>query len=334
MVEHDRPLVSVVLPSRDRPAMVAQALRSALAQQEVDAEVVVIDDGSAVKSTFVAEQVDRGRVRMVTHDTPRGVAAARNSGLAMARGEWVAFLDDDDLLAPDCLAAHVRALRLVPGAVWSCSGSIHIDLAGRIVGYSVPPEPGRVAADLRWWNVIPAPCCVVLNRRALEAAGPFDPAFSSFADWDVWIRMAEQGPLATVSRPLAAYRVHQGNMSADPGTWESERSKLMARHGIDGEPEAGRHAGARDRTEAWNYLRKGWPARSRTEMWKLARHRRDWRAALCAAGIGAAPQVMVRIDAARRRPAAGHPWRREADAWLEPFRPAGLPAGQPERPAE
>ncbi|WP_430435148.1 glycosyltransferase family 2 protein [Methyloversatilis sp.] len=106
------PRVSVVIPTYNRPALLREALASIAAQTCTDWEVVVVNDGSTPPIDAAAlEAVVNGRLRLVRHDQPRGVAAARNSGFAAARGELIAQLDDDDRLAPEALSAATQALR-------------------------------------------------------------------------------------------------------------------------------------------------------------------------------------------------------------------------------
>src|SRR5947209_3023883 len=111
---HDRgvrpvkgPEVTVVIPTHNRRARLAVTLRTALEQVDVDHEVVVIDEASSDGTAdFLAAVHDR-RVRVVRHEPAQGLPAARNAGIAVAQGRWVAFLDDDDLWAPDKLASQL-----------------------------------------------------------------------------------------------------------------------------------------------------------------------------------------------------------------------------------
>src|SRR5829696_5642514 len=93
------PTVSVVIPTRNRSQLLSRTLQSALNQEEVAVEVVVVDDGSDNRDALVPE-IEDTRVRLVRHRQRRGPAAARNTGIEAARAPWVAFLDDDDLWAP------------------------------------------------------------------------------------------------------------------------------------------------------------------------------------------------------------------------------------------
>src|ERR687898_2985729 len=93
--------VSVVVPTHDRPRLLMQTLGSILRQQAVDFEVIVVDDGSRDGTAEVVSWLGDARVRLLRHDRSKGVSAARNTGIAAAHGEWLAFCDDDDLWAPN-----------------------------------------------------------------------------------------------------------------------------------------------------------------------------------------------------------------------------------------
>jgi glycosyltransferase involved in cell wall biosynthesis len=95
--------VSVVVPTRNRSALLELTLRSVLCQRDVDLELIVVDEGSTDDTPTMLAAVADSRLRVIRNDTPRGVSAARNRGAASARADWVAFLDDDDLWAPDKL---------------------------------------------------------------------------------------------------------------------------------------------------------------------------------------------------------------------------------------
>src|SRR4029453_7953121 len=96
--------VSVVVPTRNRSALLARTLQSVLRQQDVEFEVIVVDEASTDETPAVLSALGNQRVRVIRHDSPRGLSAARNNGAAGASGEWLAFIDDDDLWAPDRLA--------------------------------------------------------------------------------------------------------------------------------------------------------------------------------------------------------------------------------------
>lgn len=207
--------VSVVIPTRNRSSLLAVTLRSVLRQRDVDLEVVVVDEGSTDDTPTMLAGLADSRVRTIRHDAPRGVSTARNRGTAEARGEWVAFTDDDDLWAPDKLARQLRAAQMT-GRDWAYSGSVNIAGNFRIIHGTPPLPPELVTSTLPRYNTIPGGGSnVVVRRQTLLDVGPFDVRLLNTEDWEMWIRLSEAGPPAWVRSPLMAKRVHSSNSSLD-----------------------------------------------------------------------------------------------------------------------
>jgi glycosyltransferase involved in cell wall biosynthesis len=207
--------VSVIVPTRNRSRLLTAALRSVLQQRDVDLEVIVVDEGSSddTPAILAAAAHDDPRVRTIRHDINRGVSTARNRGAAEACGEWVAFIDDDDLWAPDKLARQLHAAEAA-GCQWAYTGSVSITDPLRIVHGEPPQPPEDVVGALPHYNAIPGGGSnVVVRRTTLQRAGPFDTRLRNTEDWEMWIRLAKAGPPAWVCRPLIAYRVHPSNSS-------------------------------------------------------------------------------------------------------------------------
>lgn len=230
MPDHARPDVSVVIPTRDRWPLLARSMGAALDQQNVALEVVVVDDGSSDETAArLAEQVD-GRVRVIRNDASSGVARARNQGLAVAAGRWVAFLDDDDLWAPDKLAVQ---LGTVGEAGWGWTAAIVVDERLKPLRLMRAPDPEAVATDILISNPIPALSSVIVRTDVIHAVGGFDESFSALADWDLWIRVSHRVPGASCSQPLVGYVEHTTNMLAgarDPMQVRSEFDRLARKH--------------------------------------------------------------------------------------------------------
>jgi glycosyltransferase involved in cell wall biosynthesis len=224
-------MVSVVLPTHDRRRYLRLALASVLRQEDVELHVVVVDDGSSDGTAEWLEHRPDPRLTVVRHPTPCGVSAARNRGIAEARGGVVAFIDDDDVWAPDKLASQLHAMR-ADGRDWAYAGSVNLDAHDRVRGGSPPVAPDRFLELLPRWNPMPAGGSnAIVTRHSLERAGAFDDDLRIMADWDLWLRLARLGPPAAAPRPLVAYRIHDANMSLDTQRMLAELATMRGRYG-------------------------------------------------------------------------------------------------------
>jgi glycosyltransferase involved in cell wall biosynthesis len=204
------PLVSVVVPTQNRSAMLQQALSSVLDQEGVELELIVVDDGSSDATPQVLEQIDDDRLEVLRHERPLGVSRARNAGIARARGEWIAFLDDDDLWAPGKLRTQLSHAA-EHGTTFSYSAAVAIDDRMSATRLTHPPGPDAVKRLLFGGNVIGSPSVVLLSADLLARVGGFDERLPPMEDWDLWIRAASAGRPGLITEPLAAYREHGEN---------------------------------------------------------------------------------------------------------------------------
>jgi glycosyltransferase involved in cell wall biosynthesis len=313
------PQVSVIIPTRNRRKMLALTLRSVLWQQGVSFEVVVVDDASTDDSGTVVQSFADSRIRLVRHDTAGGVSRARNTGIAHARSDWLAFLDDDDLWAPDKLGLQLQAAR-ESGLSWVYVGHVNVNLRHRVTGGAPPLPPDALIRRLHESNVVPGGCSgVMVAKHALEVAGKFDPQLQPLADWDLWLRLAQTGPPAWVPRPLVAYRVHGNQMSLDASRIQEEFQILAARYGEGNRAVLYRYLGwwalrVRSHRNALRFFIRGWLQRTseyplRVVAGDLASLGRD------------ILEHRLRIRSARR-PANGpsdehYAWRAEGQAWVD-----------------
>jgi glycosyltransferase involved in cell wall biosynthesis len=225
------PEVTAVIPTHNRSRLLAHALRSALWQEGVDLEVVVVDDGSSDDTPEVVASFRDDRVRLVRNKVSQRVAAARNRGVAEARGRWVGFLDDDDIWAPNKLARQVAAAQR-QSRCWVYAGVIDVTEDLKIVGIRSAPSPKKVIQKISRYNVIPGGGSnVIATRAALLKAGPFERELYNTEDWEMWIRLAKHGPPAALEEPLLAYRVHPYNASLDISQILAGVSWIERRHG-------------------------------------------------------------------------------------------------------
>ena len=300
--------VSVVIPTRDRAALLETTLRSVLWQVDVDLEVIVVDDGSRDATTEVIAGSQDERVTLVRREEPHGLAAARNLGAGRASGGWLGFVDDDDAWAPEKLARQVRAADEADRG-WVYVGTVAVGNELEIVSGRPPPSPPAVMAALPRFNPVPGGGSnVVLRRDLFQRVGGFDERLAACEDWELWARLAREGLPAAVPEPLMGYRVHPTAMSLD----------------VDGIVDAARtierlHSTSVDwgRLHRWfaeSYLRGDRPLLALGEF---------ARAAASGQAVGVASDL---VDIARRRiaratgrrsdPRAASDWASRAASWL------------------
>jgi glycosyltransferase involved in cell wall biosynthesis len=225
------PQVSVVIPTHNRSTLLALTLRSVLWQEDVSLEAIVVDDGSIVGALQTVAGLDDPRIRVIRNESAQGVSSARNRGIDESRGDWIAFLDDDDLWAPRKLAAQLRAAA-ASHDTWAYAGVVKIDGRNKMIGGTPPPPPREVIEALPRRNSVPGGCSgVIVTREALASAGGFDPALVNLADWDMWVRLGTRGPPACAPDPLVAYRHHVRQASLDVDLILREADLMDGRYG-------------------------------------------------------------------------------------------------------
>jgi glycosyltransferase involved in cell wall biosynthesis len=271
------PEVSVVIPTRNRWELLSTAaLPSALSQEAVELEVIVVDDGSSDATPGALERIANPRLRAVRLERALGVARARNAGIAEARAQWIAFLDDDDVWSPHKLSLQLAAAR--SGRASFVYGGAAAVAEDRSWLYSLrPADPALLATTLLSRNVLWGGSSNVLARTELvRRSGGFDEQLFQLADWDLWIRLTQDGGVAACPDVLVACMVHPGSMlltSEDDVFVEFEY--LERKHG-----ELARARGVRfdrvlfTRWVALGHLRSGRRRRAvRTYLAGAARHR-------------------------------------------------------------
>lgn len=207
------PTISVVVPLYNKAAYVEEALRSVLAQQMPALEVLVIDDGSTDDGPAYVRALADARVQLVTQPNA-GVSAARNHGIALARGDLVAFLDADDRYQPGYLAAIVALVRQFPQAGMLCTGYQRVDPQGRrqtCLHPQLAADTSALIADFHGdWSHAAFACAdtIAVRRSLLRRLSPAFPVGECLGeDQDLWLRLAEAAPVAYCNRVLADYRI-------------------------------------------------------------------------------------------------------------------------------
>jgi glycosyltransferase involved in cell wall biosynthesis len=224
------PLVSVIVPTFQRPDFLRAALRSVLRQTFKDLEVVVVDDGSAMDLKPVLSVLDDVRLRYVRHDSNRGEAAARNTGIRRASGEYVAFLDDDDEWLPEKVSLQLETFARSSPTVGCVTGGFAVIHDGRVISEEIPTRRGDLLEDLLVRNIVGPPSTVMIRRDCLDRVGLFDESIAFGVDYDLWIRVAERYHFEFVPEIVTRYTLHRGQMSNDPFIWGRGHDDLMRKH--------------------------------------------------------------------------------------------------------
>jgi glycosyltransferase involved in cell wall biosynthesis len=207
------PDVTVVIPTKDRWDLLSTAaLPSALGQEDVDLEVVVVDDGSTDETSDHVVGLQDPRLRIVRHDRSLGVAQARNAGIRAANSDWIAFLDDDDVWAPRKLRLQLdTAAKNSADFVYGGAAAVAED---RSWLYSLPPfDPAGLRTTLLSRNVLwGGSSNVVVRTKIVRHLDGFDERLFQLCDWDLWIRLAVAGRAAVCREILVGCLVHTRSM--------------------------------------------------------------------------------------------------------------------------
>jgi len=223
------PQVSVVIPTYNRATLIGETLDSVLAQTYRDFEVIVVDDGSTDNTPAVINAGYKGLVRYIRQENA-GQAAARNTGIRIANGTYIAFLDDDDLWLPHKLARQMPLFESNPATVWVyCDAQVFDDTTGQpLHNFSQinPPHAGQVAHHLLQRDFIASPTPII-RRAIFEKVGYFDESglIRRREDWEMWLRIAAVYTVDYLPEVLARYRVHSGSATQTESAYEVYQSR-------------------------------------------------------------------------------------------------------------
>jgi len=186
----------------------------------------VIDDGS---TDTTRETLARfGEKIHYIYQTNSGVSLARNRGLAVASGRYVAFLDSDDAWYPNKIHRQLEALKQNPGAAACYSAFMVCDSTLSPVSvHTAEPRSSALEDMLLRGNLVSTPSTVICERELFTKVGGFDAKLSLCADWDMWLRLAAVTEFVYVDEPLVRYRKHDGNMSGNVALLEQDSIRVL-----------------------------------------------------------------------------------------------------------
>jgi glycosyltransferase involved in cell wall biosynthesis len=210
------PVVSVIIPSRSRPAMLREAVESVVAQTYRPIEIVIVLTGASAETTASARCLQGEYGARIVETPPYNLATSRNNGMRAATGEWITFLDDDDIYAPTKIQRQVETAELTGAHVITNSWT-RFNEFGLMESWTPRPDrhlpPGLSYTEaLMTGNFVSNG--LLVRAEIMKALGGFDEKLDACEDWDMWRRISYHHELVYVDEPLVHIRVHGTNMSS------------------------------------------------------------------------------------------------------------------------
>lgn len=226
------PRVSVLLTSYNHERYIRECVDSALSQTFADLEVIVIDDGSQDRSVEILRSYG-DRIRLVVNDPNRGTYGVLNQGLNLATGEYSAVLNSDDVWLPTKIARQVELMDANPQMTFCHTFGEFIDGNGSVVtgtpmGFEFPRTPTGDVLHIFIANNTAIASSVLMRTQIARDIGGFDASYKNLGDWDMWVRLGEQGAIGFVDDRLTLYRVHGANTIYQIETTRSEEMRLRS----------------------------------------------------------------------------------------------------------
>lgn len=226
------PQVSIIIPVYNGEKTIQKTIESVLQQTFTDFEILVINDGSTDTTLDILSKIIDPRIQIFSYPNSRQ-AASRNRGLERAKGDYIAFLDADDLWTTDKLELQIKALQSHPDAAFAYSWTDYIDETGNLL------HPGRhitingnVYADLIVNNFVENGSNPLIRREVFDRVGVFDESLPPAEDWDMWLRIAELYQFVAVPAAQVLYRVTATSSSLNIAKQEQQCLEVL-RRGFD-----------------------------------------------------------------------------------------------------
>lgn len=211
------PLVSVIIPTYNRAALLGRAVESVLKQTFQDFEAIVVDDASTDNTQGTIEKYSNRRLIYLRHAINKGGGAARNTGIMAAGGDFIAFLDSDDEWLPEKLERQLLAFAGLPpayGLVYSGFWRINGNTRYYVPGKKMRPASGKVYADLLNQNFVGTSAALIRKKHLLKA-GLFDENLPRLQDWELWLRLARICYFYYLEEALCRSYIVPGSISSD-----------------------------------------------------------------------------------------------------------------------
>jgi glycosyltransferase involved in cell wall biosynthesis len=247
------PLISVIIPVYNGEKTIKETLDSVLKQTFQDFELIIINDGSQDATVEIVEGIQEPRIKLYSYSNA-GQAASRNRGISHAVGEFIAFLDADDLWTADKLEAQLKALQANPEAAVAYSWTDYIDESNQFLRRgSYISVTGDVYKNLLVVNFLENGSNPLIRAQALAEVGYFDEALPPAEDWDMWLRLAARYQFVAVPSPQILYRQSSHSMSSNIHSLAAESLEVIER-GFIRAPESLQYLKKQSLTNIYKYL--------------------------------------------------------------------------------
>lgn len=211
--------VSVIIPTYNRAHLVGRAIQSVLNQTYQDFELIIVDDGSTDNTDDIIKEFQKKdkRIKYIRHEKNKGGSAARNSGIKVSRGEYIAFLDSDDEWFIEKLKRQMKFFKNAsPEVSVVYTGFIYKDeLGGNTCKQYIPKKRCYIYEDILAENCVGTTSTVLIKRKCFEKVEIFDENLPSCQDWEMWIRIAKEYQFDFIEDPLVTYHIHKSRISTD-----------------------------------------------------------------------------------------------------------------------
>lgn len=225
------PLVSIIIPTRNRADFLKRSVGSVLSQTCRDFEIIIVDDCSIDHTKQTVDAFLDNRIRYIRHEVNKGAGATRNSGIREAKGKYVAFLDDDDEWVPEKLERQLAVFQgsgeMNVGLVYS--GFIYTSSDSEVHREIKPQFRGKVFKNILQTCILGS-ATPLIKKDILVKAGLFDESLLSCEDWDLWIRISRLCNFDFVPDPLAKAYVHGDQLSVNLMRNMSARKNMLKKY--------------------------------------------------------------------------------------------------------
>lgn len=241
-----KPFFSVVIPTYNCAILLERALSSVLAQTYQNFEIVVVDNSSADDTLDVLEAIDDPRLSIIEVNNDGIIAYSRNTGIKIARGPWIAFLDADDVWYPDKLEVVRAAILENPESILICHDEWRVVEGGRKNYLHYTPSTSNIYESLLFKKNCLSPSAVTLQKGIAIKTNGFseNKKFVTAEDYEFWLRLSQEGPFHFINKALGEWHIHTSNTSKNAeikvnssmcvrqyhlGLWQKEYPELIAK---------------------------------------------------------------------------------------------------------